>query len=520
MNESKSNYKDIVILGGGTAGWLTALFLKQNWKDLNVSVIEDPNRPPIIAGESGTTTFIGLLKHLKIDINDFILKVNATPKLGGKFTDWNGVGTEFIHSLQTDYAPWLDGWTDYFNTNETEELKLGRLYDVMNQESAKDIYLKTIIANNIPLADAFYATYFVKQNKVPFGHTTNELPITAMWHFESRATAAYLKELGLSREINLIEGVYTGVEQNDAGDITKLHLEDGRSINGAWFFDCSGFSRLLLGGVLKEPVVDYTDYFPARSVVAWWDKPEYQVTTNAIAMKYGWSWNINLRHRSGNGYIFDPDHINLDQAIQEAETRFGKKIDPIANFTFTPGMMKNAWKNNVIAVGLSSGFLEPLEANGVQVIIETLYALQDHWDPSYILPSPGRRERVNGRIWFITEHIRDFLALHYRGQRDDTDFWKSHKYDKFRVPASLQEKLNDWQDYYQGNTSEPVFHGYSPTAWLMVLQGLQVFDYNNLAEQHRSVLDIGKKIININEERYMSLSSPFWSIDEWIEKTA
>jgi tryptophan halogenase len=261
---------NIVILGGGTAGWLTALFVKRSWPRASVTIIEDPNRPPIIAGESGSTTFTSLLKHLKIDTNDFIRTVNATPKLGGKFTDWNGVGTEFIHSLQTDYAPYLNGWTDYLNENR-DELTVGRLMTLLNAESAKDKYMRTIIGNNIPAAEGYFANYFIEENKVPFG-AVSDIPCIPMWHFESRSAAAYFKKTGLERGINLVEGEFLQAIQDPNGELTSITLSNGVVVEGNWFFDCSGFARLLLGKVMEEPIVDATKYFPARAVVAWWDE--------------------------------------------------------------------------------------------------------------------------------------------------------------------------------------------------------------------------------------------------------
>lgn len=513
----KSNSK-IVIVGGGTAGWLTGLFIRRNWPTADITIVEDPNRPPIIAGESGNTTFLSLLRHLKIDNNEFIKEVNATPKLGGKFTDWNGVGTEFIHCLQTDYAPWLDGWSDYVtqNIDKDDDLTLGSLVSIMDNERSKDAYLKTIIGNNIPLADAFFATHFIKENKVPFGSSL-DIPCIPMWHFESRGAAAYFKKIGLERNINLVEGEYQNASRSENGNIHNILLSNNVSLEGDWFFDCSGFSRLLMGGVLKEPLVDYTNYFPARSVVAWWEEPCPCITTNAIAMKYGWSWNINIRCRSGNGYIYDPDHITLDQAIDEVNQRFSTKIDPIANFTFVPGMMRKAWKNNVFAIGLSSGFLEPLEANGVAVIVESLFGLQDYWNPSQKYYENSVIDRFNDRIWYITQDIRDFLTLHYRGHRNDSEFWRSHNHDSFRVPDTLKEKLTLWEKFYQGKGPEPYITGYSPAAWLMVLQGLKIFDHSAIAELNKSLLPLGKKILNINEAKYKSMVDSCWTIHQWIK---
>jgi hypothetical protein len=157
----------IVILGGGSAGWLTALFIQRNWSNVDITIVEDPKRPPIIAGESGTTTFTDFLIHLKIDKDDFIQKVNATPNLGGKFTDWNGAGTEFIHCLQTDFAPWLDDWGKYIKSASKEELTIGGIKSLLTAEHGRQIYIKTIIANDIPLREIFHANEFIKQNKVP-----------------------------------------------------------------------------------------------------------------------------------------------------------------------------------------------------------------------------------------------------------------------------------------------------------------------------------------------------------------
>lgn len=509
----------IVILGGGTAGWLTALFIQKVWKNIEVTVIEDPDKPPIIAGESGTTTFVNLLDYIGIDKEDFIKSVNATPKLGGKFTDWNGIGTEFIHSLQTDHAPWLDGWNDYIASAPKEELSIGHLVSILHRESQKDIYLKTLIANKIPLADAFFAKQFIDSNKVPFDLFL-ELPCRPMWHFESRSTAAFLKEKGLSRGINLIHGKYQQANQNEQGYIASLKLDGDRLLEADWFFDCSGFARLLLEKVINEPVIDYSNFFPARSVIAWWDDPCYCVTTNAIAMKYGWSWNINLRHRSGNGYIFDPDLITKDQALDEIHERFGSHIEPIASFEFKPGMMKNTWRKNVIAVGLSNGFIEPLEANGVAVIIESLYALEDHWKPNIEDINEESITRFNQRVWEISEDIKDFLSLHYRGHRSDTEFWKSHREDYFRIPDTLRNKLSLWNQWFKSYDSDPYFNGYSPTAWLMVIQGLDLFDTNILENVHSKILPIGRKVFEINVNKYKELAKPFPSIQEWIDKTA
>jgi Tryptophan halogenase len=503
--------KKIVILGGGTAGWLSALFLKRAYKDIDVTVVEDPSRPPIIAGESGTSTLIQLFKFLEIDLKDWLQQVNATPKMGGKFTDWGGIGTEFIHALQTELIP--DNLEDSFTKNNIRNLSVQDLLLKTNHFHDKEIFLRTLIANDIALSDAFFAGEFIKQNKVPDGNRS-PFNIGCMWHFESRDNAAYMKSLGISRGINLVEDQYTHSQQDENGYITKLVLASGKELDGDWFFDCSGFVSLLLGKVLEEPIVDFSDYFPARNVIAWWDKTEYQVTTNARAMKYGWSWNINLQHRSGNGYIYDPDHLSYDQALEEVHSRFGSHIEPIAKLSINPGMMKTFIKKNVIGVGLSTGFMEPLEANGVAVIIETLGILNNNWSPEATYEE--NFTTMNTRLWESVVDIRDFLCLHYRGHRKDTEFWKSHAYDSFRIPYSLKEKLNIWKGYYENDRAQLKLQGYSPSAWLTVVQGLNLFDTSSLKKYHAHILKQGKELNQKYRLMYEDYVKLYPSINEWV----
>lgn len=506
----------VVILGGGSAGWLTALHVNKLYPDWDITVIEDPKRPPIIAGESGTTTFVNFLKNLGIDNEDFVRQTNATPKLGGRLKNWGRVGTEFYHVLVTDHAPWFENFIHTIDEMPSIGFTLGGSIKDLLRDREKDLYETACLAYDIPLAEAFYSYYFIQQNKVPLIENS-EIPISPMWHFESRAAAKYFKDIAISRGIKLIEDEYKSVSQSANGDITKILFDQNRSIEGDLFFDCSGFARLLLDKVLHEPIIDYTNYFPARAVVAWWDEPIPSLTTNANAMKYGWSWNINLRHRSGNGYIYDPDHISLEKAVEEAEQFYGYKITPIANFSFTPGMMRNSWKNNVIGIGLSAGFLEPLEANGVQVIIESLWTFEDLFRVNQ-KDDVVRKQRFNDRVFALTDDVLDFLALHYRGHRRDSEFWKSHAYDTFRIPATLTTKLDQWALYFNGDLEAiPRIRGYSSTAWLQVLQGLSIFDNEPLKKQHPYFQRPVKQTLQENSNKYNRLISKFPSVEEWLK---
>jgi len=504
--------KKIVILGGGTAGWVTALYIQRYWPDLSITLVEDPKRPPIIAGESGNTLFTDFLNRIKVDKEDFIKSTNATPKLGGRFVDWGELGTEFTHCMQTDYSPWLDHWGKFLNNVPNLDFTLNKIL----ANKIRSIYLKTVVANDVPLQYMFHSGEFIRQNKVPYGANTG-VPCNPMWHFDSRAAALWFRDVGVSRNINLILGEYVSASCDEKGNVTKLILNDGREVNGDWFFDCSGFARLLLNKFLKVEQQDVSNYFPARSVVAWWSESEPSLTTNAFAMKHGWSWNINLRHRSGNGYIFDPDTTSLEKAIEEASKRFSINIEPVANFTYTPSISEVHWKNNVVAVGLSSGFLEPLEANGVAVIIEALFSLSDYWNPYTQNNAPASVDRFNRRMFNIYNDIKDFLALHYRGNRTDSEYWLKLK-DPKTIPDSLKEKLQLWEDFYYNDGTEPNFGGYSEAAWLMVLQGIKYFDHRKLKELSFVKYNetTGLEILQKSQSYYKTLVDPFVSLDTWM----
>jgi tryptophan halogenase len=429
--------KNIIILGGGTAGWLTAIFIKQTYPDNNVTVIEDPDTPPIIAGESGSANLNKFYNYLGLSMDDFIKRSNAMPKLGGWFRDWNGPGTEFIHGLIPDWYS-LD-WRAKFP-------EISQANDFISCSVAEDIRLENIFYNSqLQRLGKLPISAPIKQNELFYVHT---LP---MWHFDSRGNAAFLKEEGLKQGINLIEGKFTHAERSDLGNITKLFLKDGRDINGDWFFDCSGFARLLMHKVIGEPLEDNSNYFPARSVVAWWEDDIKVINyTDIRAMKYGWRWNINLNHRSGNGYIYDPDLISVDQAVEEIETAIGHTIDPVAKLKFNPEIMKNTWRHNVIAVGLSNGFLEPLESNGLVSVAAQLETLSDFWCPESLSVDSVEHRHFNDKFYKIMTSVRDFLSLHYRGSREDTEFWRSHRYDKNRIPATLQTRLDMWEEVIVG----------------------------------------------------------------------
>jgi len=479
---------NVTILGGGSAGWLTGLFLKKTWPSLKITVIEDPTQPPIIAGESGAASLNHLMEYLEVPFDEWILATNAMPKLGGKFNDWDIIGKDFVHGLIPDWYQnnWKSIYPEYGKGNT---------------------FLQCALAENIPFENIFYNAALQRIGKLPITPKENGFNIITMpmWHFDSRASANFFKQLGISRGINLVEGKYTHCTKNIDGSIDTIFLKDQR-IKSKWYFDCTGFARLLLVKEMQEKLIDYTHLFPARSVLAWWDDVPKDINyTDITALDYGWMWNINLAHRSGNGYIYDPDLISSDHAKAEVEKKLNRKIDVVANLSFTPSTVKNAWKKNVVAVGISNGFLEPLESNGLAAVAIQLEKLSEYWSPEST-NNESDQNAFNKDFYNATLDIRDFLSLHYRGHRDDTIFWKSHRYDQFRISTELQTKLDMWAEGFLGidNTE-----GYGIENYAIVAQGLNLINIENLRKR---ILSKDINIVNNFYKNYQMLEKEIDSI--------
>jgi tryptophan halogenase len=487
--------KTVAILGGGTAGWLTALFVKNYWPDLKVTVIEDPAKPPIIAGESGGHPMDRVYKNLGINMVDWAKAVGATPKLGGNFYNWNGEGHVFHHALFDHYS---ELWQAKFPS-----------------KAERYFYFRSLLGSNIEPCDISHTGACLKENLVPFDDNLNLVGST-MWHFDSRANAAYLKNIAFSRGIELVEGEYQHPEVNISGDISALVLANKTKVLCDWVFDCSGFARLLLEKFYKVGKTDYSQYFPARAVIAWWDKSIPCSATLATAMDAGWSWKINLKHRSGQGYLYDPDLLDKDQALDEIRLKFGEHIEPVASLQFEPCILEKFQQNNVIGIGLSTGFLEPLEANGVGLIIDALDHLKVLWNPNLpVLKFPTSYNRL---ITESYEAIIDFLTLHYRGKGLETNFWKSHRYDETRKPNSLIKRINEINHFAQTGIIdlEKYSRQYSLESWLTVGIALGVVDITKIPNDETAEFVL--QYYNKQKKIHNDICKNYIGIDEWVKK--
>lgn len=481
--------KQIAILGGGTSGWLSAIFFKKVWPNLEVTVIEDPKSPPIIAGESCTAPFVDLIDFLDININDWIKKTDAFPKLGGRFVEWGPNKSTFIQPLFSNYR---NRW-DYHNVEFGED----------------NVLLKGLLASDIPLKDITVSGNLLEKKMTPF--TKDGYVVRPMYHFDSRKNAEYFKNIGLNLKINLILSKYKSCIKNENG-IKTLILED-REFSADFFIDCSGFNQLLLKKELNAKFKNYSSFFTATGVIAWWDKSELKPFSNMISMDYGWRFNIDLQSRSGNGYIYDTSLLSADQAKDEVEKKIGKTVDLVANARWSPEMSLHPWQHNVVAIGLSSGFLEPLGSGGHTMIAMMLRLLSECWSPCHKTQELGRK-RFNTKYESIVDDTVDFISLHYRNRRSDTEFWKRHLLPE-SIPDSLKDKLNN---YRSGNFYD-TGSAYSIENYCVVVQAYNLFDktllIDMLGHKNRNLLKNVKAEYDQLSKEIEYISRNCMSTSEW-----
>jgi len=414
--------KNVAVVGGGSAGWLTALFLQKNYPNLDITVIEDPDSLPIIAGESCTSPFVNLLEFLGIDFLKWISYVKAIPKLGGKFINWNGNNDFYI---QPQFSTYLNKW----------------LFDHPELGDNND-FLKGMIALELPIYKTAISGILIERNLTPL--TADSLAVSPMYHFDSRKNADFFKTEGLNREIKLLESKLLSCEFDKFG-ISKLNFENF-SKTYDFYFDCTGFQQKILRKSLGVEFKNYERYIPTNSVLAWWDDSDHYPYTEITSMNNGWRFNVSLSGRSGNGYVYDNNFASPDDIKKEIEIAIGKEIEPIAKLTWENSVTETPWVNNVLAIGLSSGFLEPLGSPGHTLIALQLKLLSEHWDLNMF--SENCRKVYNAEYQKLLDDTIDFILTHYQCKRNDTDFWKAHQHGEYVKTDSLQEKLENWKNSY------------------------------------------------------------------------
>ena len=441
----------ICILGGGTAGWMTAAALCNKFKTLGLEIelVESDQIGTVGVGEATLPHIRFFNQVLGIDERTFMKATEATFKLGIEFCDWGKLGDHYIHPFG-DYGLPMHG------------LDFHQLWLRLRQEkdvSRLDDYSYPILAAEegrfqLPESDI---------NKIGsnFGYA---------YQFDSSLYARFLRNYCEARGVCRTEGrVISHSLDSESGHVEGIQLEDGRNIEADLFVDCSGFRGVLIEQALETGYESWDHWLPCDRAVAVPCEAKGKLVpyTRATARKAGWQWRIPLQHRTGNGHVYWSEFISDDEATHQLmSTLEGEAIAEPKQLFFKTGRRRKFWNKNVVSTGLSGGFLEPLESTSIHLIQEGITALIELFPDQDM--SPLDIEEYNDRMTLNFERVRDFLLLHYVAtQRDDSDMWRYFR--SMALPDSLQEKISAWIS--RGYILKYEFGVFLPPSWVAVMLG-------------------------------------------------
>jgi len=442
--------KSVVIVGGGTAGWMCAAALvKVLGPRLSITVVESDEIGIVGVGEA-TIPAINLFNQmLRLDEDDFLRNTHGTFKLGIEFANWYERGHSYMHSFGTvgkdlAYIPFHNYWL--------HEHLLGR------GGSLWDYSLDFVAARQ----NRFARLAQIEGTPLP--------GITYAFHFDASLYSAYLRRYAERMGVRRVEGMVVDVLLDPAnGDVQKLRLKDGRELTGELFVDCSGFRGLLIEQALKTGYEDWTRWLPCDRALAVPSERVAPLTpyTRSTAQDAGWQWRIPLQHRTGNGHVYSSAHMSDERAhallLQNLDSKPLAEPRPIR---FTTGRRRLLWNRNVVSMGLASGFLEPLESTAIHLIQMTIHRLvllfPDRGDNSH------RRDEFNRSSAAEYEYVRDFIILHYyANNRVGEPFWDDCRH--MSVPDSLTHKIELFRE--TGGLFIPSQDLFQLPSWLQVLWG-------------------------------------------------
>jgi tryptophan 7-halogenase len=447
MNGNDRAIRSIVIVGGGSSGWMTAAALSNSLtQGCAITLIESEEIGTVGVGEATIPPIKIFNQTLGIDEREFVKRTQGSFKLGIEFVDWAKLGHRYFHPFGSYGRP--------FDIAEVHQ------HWLHHKDGSK-------------LDDHCMAWAAASRGKFapPSPDQRNVLSTYEYaYHFDAGLYAAYLRAYSEERGVTRVEGKVADVTLNgETGHVDSVTMEDGRILAADLFIDCSGFRGLLIEGALKTGYDDWTHWLPADRAMAvpCESTTDFTPYTRSTAREAGWQWRIPLQHRTGNGYVYSSQQISDDRAAETLLANLdGKALADPRPLRFTTGMRRKFWNKNVIAIGLSSGFMEPLESTSLHLIqagISKLLALFPDRDFDPLVVDEYNRIATNEY-----ERIRDFLILHYKlTTRDDAELWRYCA--AMSIPDTLQWKIDHFRKYGRLLARDADLFG--PPSWLAVHVG-------------------------------------------------
>ncbi|HOY23027.1 MAG TPA: tryptophan 7-halogenase [Cellvibrio sp.] len=444
--------KNVVIVGGGTSGWMAAAGLAKVLKKnnfCNVRLIESEDIGTVGVGEATIPQIQLFNKFLDLDEDEFVRKTQGTFKLGIQFVNWHTIGEKYIHAFG-DVGKDIESIQFYhYWLKMSQKGKAGDLgdYTISGVASDKGKFMRPIDAGNSPLSNIAYA-----------------------FHFDAGLYARFLREYAEQRGVIRTEGLVVNTELNPiTGFIDAIVLESGERIEADLFVDCSGFRGLLIEQALQTGYEDWTHWLPCDRAWAVPCESAAKLTpyTRSTAHSAGWQWRIPLQHRIGNGHVFSSKFMSEDEARTILLNNLdGKPLAEPRMLKFVTGKRKQFWNKNCVAIGLASGFMEPLESTSIHLVQAAIARLLNFF-PNKNFDQEDIDE-FNRQSHFEFDRIRDFLILHYHAtERTDSDFWNYCR--TMSIPDSLTQKIEQFKK--NGRIFRTNNEMFNDLSWLEVMHG-------------------------------------------------
>ena len=445
--------KKIVIVGGGSAGWIAASMLSAHFKNnrCQIELVESDEVSALGIGESTIPPFVRLIQQLGIEEQQFIQATEGCFKLGIKFVDWHKQDASYFHPFGV-IGKRIDSYDFY------------------------QCWLKSIAhGNSTALQDYSPCAVMASQGRF---FPPQQMQYTPMgganyaMHMDAKLLAGFLRKYSEDKGVKRTEGLVTRVVQDPSGNIDSIELANGKTISGDFFIDCTGFKALLIEQTLKAGFEDWSRYLPCDRAVAVKTEPRGPILpyTTATAANAGWTWRIPLRNQTGYGYTY------ASQFCSDAEARStlissldGPRVSSFQIIPFTSGRRREFWKNNCLSLGLAAGFIEPLESTALHLIARGMDFFLRFFPDKDCEPSLIRE--YNRRMSYDYDEVRDFIVLHYcTTQREDTPFWQRCK--NMELPASLEEKIELFKAH--GLVRDGVDELFRSSSWQSVFEGMGI----------------------------------------------
>lgn len=481
------NTINIVIVGGGTAGWMTASYLSKALKgNVSITLVESSKITTVGVGEATFSSIKSFFDFLGLQEHEWMPKCSATYKMAIKFVDWNADKRHFYHPFERldiiDGFSISEWWMKLMKHSQPFDYSCFTAPTLCDFQKSPRHFNGEVF--DCRVKQLFSDEHFAEKRLITLADAEGQYPYA--YHFDANLIAKFLKDYAMQRGVRQIVDDVIDVKLTEGGSIDCVYTKGNRSISGDLFVDCTGFRGLLINKALGEPFISFSESLLCDSAIA------MQVPTNikedginpytkATALSSGWVWEIPLYGRNGTGYVYSSAFISKEDAEQEFRQHLGAVADnrEVSHIKMRIGRNRNSWVKNCVAIGLSSGFVEPLESTGIFFIQHGIEELVSHFPRNSL--NEELIQSYNKAIANCIDGVRDFLILHYHASdRADTPFWKATKHD-IKVSDELSQRVKLWKKRLPNKKNiNPYFHGFETYSYTVMLLGLNYAPENSL----------------------------------------